>query len=136
VARSSRIVAAGDANCVHATVVGFPGGFSAPNFCVPALGYTVSVTQTGCGAGQIDSDGGSDYKIEELNDTSDTQNAIARALVPQRRAATGVGTGTCTGACGLPQAGAPSAPTLQRASMSRSVAAPPPASVRAAQTQS
>src|SRR5262245_37168030 len=33
-------------NCIHDTVVDFPGGFSAPNFCVPALGYTVSVTQT------------------------------------------------------------------------------------------
>jgi len=37
---------------------------------VPALGYTVSITQTGCGVGQIDSNGGSDFKIEETNDTS------------------------------------------------------------------
>jgi len=59
-------------DCIHDTVIPFPGGFNAPNFCVPALGYTVSVTQTGCGVGQIDSNGGSDYKIEELNDTSNT----------------------------------------------------------------
>jgi hypothetical protein len=65
------VAAASPPNCVHDTVVGFPGGFSAPAFCVPALGYTVTVTQTGCGIGQIDSNGGSDYKVEELNDTSD-----------------------------------------------------------------
>jgi hypothetical protein len=64
------VAAASLPDCVHDTVVPMPGGFSAPNFCVPALGYTVSVTQTGCGVGQVDSNGGSDYKIEETNDTS------------------------------------------------------------------
>lgn len=59
-------------NCVHDTVVPFPGGFSAPNFCVPALGYTVSVTQTGCGVGKIDSNGGADFTVTEVNDTSDS----------------------------------------------------------------
>lgn len=98
-------VGPGDANCVHATVVDSPGGFSAPNFCVPALGYTVSVTQTGCGIGQMDSDGGSDYKIEETNDTSDTQNADCTGAGAPTACCTGVGTGTCTGVCGLPQAG-------------------------------
>jgi hypothetical protein len=61
----------GDANCVHHTVVPFPGGFSSPNFCVPALSFTTSVTQTGCGAGVIDSDGGSDFTTNEVADTSD-----------------------------------------------------------------
>jgi hypothetical protein len=61
----------GDGSCVHSTVVPFPGGFSAPSFCVPALGFTVKVTQTGCGIGQIDSNGGSDYTIDEKGDTSD-----------------------------------------------------------------
>jgi hypothetical protein len=66
--------------CVHDTVVPFPGGFNAPNFCVPALGYTVSVTQTGCGIGRIDSNGGSDFTVNELNDTSDSS---ATCNVPQ-----------------------------------------------------
>jgi hypothetical protein len=63
-------VSAGNANCVHPTVVPFPGGFSSPNFCVPALMFTTSVTQTGCGAGRIDSDGGSDFNTTEVADTS------------------------------------------------------------------
>jgi hypothetical protein len=62
---------AGDADCVHDLVVPFPGGFTAPTFCVPALGFTVHVEQTGCGIGQIDSDGGSDYTIDEKGDSSD-----------------------------------------------------------------
>ena len=65
-------VGAGDANCVHNTVVPFPGGFSAPTFCVPALGYSVHIDQTGCGIGEIDSDGGSDFTVTEHGDTSDT----------------------------------------------------------------
>jgi hypothetical protein len=56
--------------CIHATTIPFPGGFSAPPFCVPALGFSVSVVQTGCGIGQIDDDGGSDYTITEIGDTS------------------------------------------------------------------
>ena len=60
--------------CVHDTVVPFPGGFFAPNFCVPALGYTVNVAQTGCGVGRIDSNGGSDYTVVEMNDTSDSSS--------------------------------------------------------------
>jgi hypothetical protein len=57
-------------NCVHDTVVPFPGGFSAPVFCIPALQFTVSVTQVGCGVGKIDSNGGSDFTVEEVGDTS------------------------------------------------------------------
>ena len=89
-------------DCVHDTVVPFPGGFGAPNFCVPALGYTVSVTQTGCGVGQIDSNGGSDFNILEVSDTSDTQNANCTGPGLPHTCCTGSGTGTCTGACGLP----------------------------------
>jgi hypothetical protein len=61
----------GDADCIHDTVVPFPGGFNAPTFCVPALGFTVNVSQTGCGIGIIDSDGGSDVTVVEQGDTSD-----------------------------------------------------------------
>ncbi len=63
-------VSAGDSNCVHNTVIPYPGGFSTPVFCVPALGYTVQVTQTGCGVGVIDSNGGSDLTTTEKGDTS------------------------------------------------------------------
>jgi hypothetical protein len=61
----------GDGDCIHETVVPFPGGFTAPSFCVPALGFTVNVAQTGCGVGLIDSDGGSDFTVVEQGDTSD-----------------------------------------------------------------
>jgi len=43
-----------------------------PVFCVPALGATTSVTQSGCGIGRIDSNGGSDFTITERGDTSET----------------------------------------------------------------
>jgi hypothetical protein len=56
--------------CVHNTVVPFPGGFSAPVFCIPALGFTTSLQQTGCGIGRIDSNGGSDFTVDEVGDTS------------------------------------------------------------------
>jgi hypothetical protein len=57
-------------NCVHDTVVPFPGGFKAPAFCIPSLGFTTKVQQTGCGIGRIDSDGGSDFSVVEVADTS------------------------------------------------------------------
>jgi hypothetical protein len=63
-------VSAPDANCVSNTVIPYPGGLSTPVFCVPALGYTVRVAQTGCGVGIIDSDGGSDLTVDEKGDTS------------------------------------------------------------------
>jgi len=75
-------VGAGDANCVHDTVVPFPGGFSAPAFCVPALGYSVHIDQTGCGVGEIDSDGGSDFTVTELGDTSDASAVCNLPNVP------------------------------------------------------
>ncbi len=68
-------VSAPDANCVHNTVIPYPGGFSTPVFCVPALGYTVQVKQTGCGVGIIDSNGGSDLTTTEKGDTSFTSGS-------------------------------------------------------------
>jgi hypothetical protein len=59
-----------DPNCVAQANVPYPGGFSAPAFCIPALGFTTSVVQTGCGIGAIDTDGGSDFTITEVGDTS------------------------------------------------------------------
>jgi len=59
-------------DCVHETVIPFPGGFSAPNFCIPALGFTTSITQTGCGVSRVDSNGGSDFTVNEIGDTSNT----------------------------------------------------------------
>jgi hypothetical protein len=58
-------------------VIPYPGGFSTPVFCVPALGYTVQVLQTGCGVGVIDSDGGSDLTTTEKGDTSFTSGTCA-----------------------------------------------------------
>ena len=65
-------VGPGDADCVHDTVVPYPGGFSTPTFCAPGIGYAVHIEQTGCGIGRIDSDGGFDFTITELGDTSDS----------------------------------------------------------------
>jgi hypothetical protein len=56
--------------CVHTTVVPYPGGFSAPVFCIPGFNFSVKVEQTGCGVGRIDSNGGSDFTITETGDTS------------------------------------------------------------------
>jgi hypothetical protein len=100
------VAAASLPNCIHDTVVPFPGGFSAPNFCVPALGYTTSVTQTGCGIGEMDSNGGSHFKVEETNDTSNTGAPCTlphAGCVPGADASTrvditvGGGAGTCAG---------------------------------------
>ena len=74
-------VGAGNADCVHEVVVPFPGGFTAPVFCIPSLGFTVEVVQAGCGVGRLDSDGGSDYTLTEIGDTSDTS---AICLLPHR----------------------------------------------------
>jgi hypothetical protein len=57
--------------CVHDTVVPASGGFSAPLFCIPILNFTVEVAQNGCGVGRIDSNGGSDFTVTEVGDTSD-----------------------------------------------------------------
>ncbi len=59
-----------DAECVHETIVPYPGGFSVPTFCIAGVNFTIQVRQSGCGIGRIDSNGGADYTIEELGDTS------------------------------------------------------------------
>lgn len=59
-------------DCVHRAVVPYPGGLQMPTFCIAATGFSAKLTQTGCGVGQIDSNGGSDYSITEVADTSDT----------------------------------------------------------------
>jgi hypothetical protein len=64
------VAAATQPACVHDTVVPFPGGFNAPVFCIPALTFTVKVQQIGCGIGKIDSNGGSDFTVTEVGDTS------------------------------------------------------------------
>ncbi|MGH8922229.1 MAG: hypothetical protein ACRD0H_28480, partial [Actinomycetes bacterium] len=54
-----------------------------PVFCVPALGASTSVTQSGCGIGEIDSDGGSDFTVTEHGDTSETTVCnVHQALCP------------------------------------------------------
>jgi len=58
-------------DCAHEVVVPFPGGFNMPAFCVPATGFAVKLEQTGCGVGSIDSNGGADYTVTEIGDTSD-----------------------------------------------------------------
>jgi hypothetical protein len=70
-------VSAGDASCVHTTVIPYPGGLTVPLFCVPALGYTVQVSQTGCGIGEIASNGGADLTVTEKGDTSYGLNGCA-----------------------------------------------------------
>jgi hypothetical protein len=63
-------VGPGNQDCIHNVVVPFPGGLTTPNFCVPVFGFTVKLTQNGCGIGQIASNGGADYTIQEVGDTS------------------------------------------------------------------
>jgi hypothetical protein len=66
------VAAASAPGCVHNTVIPAANGFFSPAFCIPALNFIGRVTQTGCGIGLIDSDGGSDFRISELDDTSDS----------------------------------------------------------------
>lgn len=92
-------------NCIHSAVVPFPGGLSAPVFCIPAFGFSVTLTQTGCGIGQIDSNGDSDYTIAEVGDTSsqpecDNQQACTNGVDSKVRVDITVGDGaadTCSG---------------------------------------
>jgi len=64
--------AAREPDCTHDVVVPFPGGFHVSTFCIPATGFSVGIQQTGCGVGQIDSNGGADYTVTEAGDTSDS----------------------------------------------------------------
>jgi hypothetical protein len=66
------VSAASPPDCVHTTVVPASGGFAVPVFCIPGLNFSVQVVQSGCGIGLIDSNGGSDFTIAEVGDTSDS----------------------------------------------------------------
>jgi hypothetical protein len=58
--------------CVHPVTIPFPGGLNVPVFCIEELeGLTVRLDQIDCGVGAIDSNGGSDFTITEIGDTSD-----------------------------------------------------------------
>ena len=61
-------------DCKHPLTIENPGGFEAPVFCIVALTFTVDVEQTGCGIGELDSNGGSDYTVSEIGDTSDASD--------------------------------------------------------------
>jgi hypothetical protein len=65
--------------CKHPVTIANPGGFNAPVFCIVALGFTVDVAQTGCGIGELDSNGGSDYTVREIGDTSDAGCGFTQA---------------------------------------------------------
>jgi len=68
------VSAARQPECVHDVVVPFPGGFTAPTFCIPAFGFSVHIDQTGCGIGRIASKGGADFTVTEVGDTSDSSS--------------------------------------------------------------
>lgn len=99
------VSSASQPDCVHSAVLPFPGGFSAPIFCIPSFGFSVTLSQTGCGIGEIDSNGGSDYTITELGDTSsqpecDNQQACTNGVDSKVRVDISVGDGTadtCSG---------------------------------------
>jgi cysteine-rich repeat protein len=61
-----------NADCVHPVVVPLVPTATRNTACLGDLGWTVQVTQTGCGVGLLDSDGGSDFSLEHIGDTSDT----------------------------------------------------------------
>jgi hypothetical protein len=73
-------VGPGDASCVHKAVVPYPDGFGLKAFCIPALNFTMVIKQTGCGIGRIDSNGGSDFTVRELCDTSSP--SVCKAAQP------------------------------------------------------
>ncbi len=64
------VQAASPPDCIHNTVVPFPGGFSSPPYCIPGTGYTARLIQRACGAGRVASRGGGDYTISEVGDSS------------------------------------------------------------------
>ena len=74
-----------DADCVHPAVAPATTGFVVPQFCIGTVNFNVSVVQSGCGIGQIDSDGGSDYEVREIGDTSSP--TVCGAPLPDTRSA-------------------------------------------------
>jgi hypothetical protein len=63
--------------CRHAVSVPFPGGLELPTFCVPGTGYSVQLTQAGCGVGQIVSTDRVGYSVTTAADTSDTSGVCS-----------------------------------------------------------
>lgn len=57
--------------CAHDVVVP-DGGLVAPPFCIPVLGFTAQLIQSGCGTGRIASLGGADFTVAAVGDTSDS----------------------------------------------------------------
>jgi hypothetical protein len=74
-------VSAPNGSCVHDIVIP-NGGLFVPPFCVPALMATTKVTQTGCGIGKMDSNGGSDFTVDEKGDTSDAGCGVTQGVCP------------------------------------------------------
>lgn len=58
--------------CRHAVSVPFPGGMELPPFCVGGTHYSIQLSQTGCGVGQIASSARGGYRVTTVADTSDT----------------------------------------------------------------
>jgi hypothetical protein len=96
--------AAGDVDCRHA--VGVPaGGFSVPVFCIPALGFTVSMDPLGCAAGAGQGAGAlwdgdaacADADIRRVADTSDPGGSACGTL--------GAACSTAAGGAGLDTGG-------------------------------
>jgi hypothetical protein len=76
-----------DVDCEHGTVVP-PGGFTAPVFCVPALGFTSELVATGCesgsghGAGMVWDSVATcpDADVSQVGDTSDPSSNACGTL--------------------------------------------------------
>lgn len=62
-------VSAPDDDCVHSVVVP-PAGFASETICVEGGTLSTRIRQTACGGGRIDSNGGSDFTLTEVGDTS------------------------------------------------------------------
>jgi hypothetical protein len=70
------------ADCVHEAVVPLPGGFEVPPLCITGTNFTMRLTQLDCGVGRVDSDGGSDFTLLEVGDTSDSLGVCDLAHPP------------------------------------------------------
>ena len=111
--------ASGGAECVHDVIVP-GGGFSVPNFDIPALNYCSSVTPNGCesgtgqGAGRLwDGNGTPGVALTDVTASADTADGVCDTTVVTQGTCTGGANngnpcvqppdcpgGTCTGASG------------------------------------
>ena len=67
-----------DAACVHPVVIPVDGTAVSDPVCLQGLGLTLQVSRSGCGVGLFDSDGGNDFTLEQVGDTSDASPACNR----------------------------------------------------------